>query len=997
MCAYALDKKKQASTPIGASVQGSFVALREVRHDVLCLSVPGSPRKRVYRAVIKIEGINFLLKGEEEQMHLTDFFGHFLAGLAHPIQIMMRVLPLNMAPYLEHLQPEGEPEQGAQSLALRGRSATPSRTNDVWQALAQSQAEFFTQLAARRQLLERHFYLVIPADDEPMTGSGEAADLAQVLGPIFGTARRARAQDLEFASARQQLDLRVGEVLRQMATMGLYSRRLEKKALVKLYYSCLTPQRAVKQPLHDGLIERAERPFEALSGSGRLTSPTLIEVPTAETQPHSRTAKAGKKKARETTETLDFAQLADLLAPASISLQPDCLAIEGEVAKTLVIRGLPRYVGLTWLKPFAELDEPMTVNFFFRPRNSAYMIRHLRRRQLEYNSSTMMASQKGNSVDPDLQIARGDVAELIGRLASGEERMLEFGMHVQLRGKNRRELAAREDRVESVLHNMLLLARPANYEQDRAFRSDMPHARNELGDGLVLPTGALKTFFMFLSNSLFQQNGILEGITPGDEPVVLDWWSPAQRNANRLIVAPSGTGKSFKTKLDLLRQFLLYCRNAQSENAGQQPAFQGIIVDPEREYRRLTRDMLGQWIRLAPGSHDHINPFDLPSAEQQMADADGSRGDVLADKIQQLHALMDILLSDRTALGAGTLSSSEKGLLDRALYATYRSRGITSDVRTHNRPAPLMRDLYKVLESGGCGPDPTGLAQRLQRFVVGSLSGIFDGPTNVALNNAIVCFDTHDLDGDLRAVGIFLITQYVWSISFGSRIPRQLVVDEMMSLYQYAEGARFLETLFARSRKHYLGVTGLTQHVGLLVNSSIPTNCAVQILMAQEPASIPLVAEVFKLSEREIEVLKRCGKGDALLLTNDKRIFVHFEASEVEHRIATTDPREVASWETTAPVQTERAQPRDTQRADDVVGKIVDGLTTGTTPLPFNLLTSPRDEVRSARRTTDELLSPPSALAQLAGLVQLQVYRDDVPSEDALGPRRASGGRDGYQ
>lgn len=979
MRAYASDTKKDGIQK-SASVQATYVALREVRQDVLCLSVAGSPRARAYRAVVKVEGINFLLKGEEEQQHLTDFFGHLLAGLGHDLQIMMRVLPLDMAPYLQRLQPDEE-VSGASSTRL-SRDEASAHGDDVWQELAQSQVQFLEQLAARRQLLERHFYIVIPADTGAKAEAGEASDLAQVFGPLLGT-RRVSSQDMAFDRARQQLELRVGESLRQLANMGLYAWRLEKRELVKFYHSCLMPQHAVKQPLHDALIERAERPFEGAperrgAGHMRTQALNLHAVSEEEERPRRHGSQRDRKRAGEVSEGLDFTQLADLLAPASISLQPDSLSIEGEIAKTLVIRGLPRYVGLNWLKPLAELDEPMTVNFFFRPRNSAFMIRQLRRRQIEYNSSTMVAAHKGNSADPNLQIAQGDVSDLIAKLASGEERMLEFGMHVQIRGKSKRELSTREERVASVLHNMLLLARPANYEQDRAFRSDLPHARNELGDGIALPTGALKTFFMFLSNSLFQQNGILEGITPGDEPVVLDWWNPAQRNANRLIVAPSGTGKSFKTKLDLLRQFLLYCRNNRGETAGQQPAFQGMIIDPEREYRRLTRELSGQWIRLAPGSRDHINPFDLPSAEQQRADAEGSHGDVLADKIHQLHALMDILLSDRTAHGAGTLSSAEKGLLDRALYATYRKLGITSDLRTHNRPAPLMRDLFAVLQSGGCGPDPTGLAQRLQRYVQGSLSGIFSGPTNVALNNAIVCFDTHDLDGELRAVGIFLITQYVWSISFGSRIPRQLVVDEMMSLYQYAEGARFLETLFARSRKHYLGVTGLTQHVGLLINSSIPTNCAVQILMAQEPASIPLVAEVFKLSEREVEVLKRCGKGDALLLTNDKRIFVHFEASEVEHRIATTDPREVASWETEAPQPIQEEE--ESQQVTWETGEQEASEQTIASALPFSLL-SPQHETGGARRTTDELDAPVSALAHLASLVEMQVYRDDAPHE----------------
>jgi hypothetical protein len=898
----AAQQQQQRSSSKAGSVQASFMDLREVKQDVLCLAAPGHPETRTHVAVLKTDGINYFLKSDGEQELIDDLYGHMLTGLSHDLEILIRVLPMNLSADLAFLTPESPPEVQA-GLPLPG--AEEQRSPDVWAELATSQADFLQRLSSRRTLLERHFYLVVPADSAHPSGPGpNRSILSMLVSGATGSAAQRSAQQ-EFERARQQLDLRVSELQRQLANMGVYPERLHNNDLVRLDYSCATTLRSLSQPLHDDLIAAVSHPLGILPPtSQRLTRRSPLsygngmgEVDERELLRGSAARKPGrgKKGPLPDEERIDLSQLADLVAPASIRLEADYLVVEGEYVKTLVVRQLPRYVSLAWLKPLLELDEPMTICIHIRPRNSGAMIRQLRRRQLEYASSAQLAFGQGKLIDPEMQVAHGDVADLIAKLASGEERMLDFALQVQLRGRSKRELKEREERVASVLHNMLLFVRPASYEQDKALRSAMPHARNELGGGMLLPAGAVKHAFVFHSNTLFMERGIIEGITPAGEPVKLDWWAPQQRNANRIVVAPSGAGKSYKTKLDLMRMFLLY---AKGMRRGGPMTFQAIVIDPEREYLPLCEELGGQWIRLAPGSAQHINPLDLPRPQAYSAGGFGEtqHGDRLVDHIQTVQVGMDIALSDRGPHGAGTLGNSQKGLLDQALSLAYREAGITSDPATHSRPAPTLVDVYRQLASGACGPDPTGLTQRLHRYVYGSLRGLFDSQTNIDLNNPVVVFDIHDLDSDeLRAIGFFLISNYVWTASFGSSIPRQLVVDEMLSLYQYPEGARFLETLFARSRKHYLGVTGITQHPGILANSAIPSNCAVKILMAQEAASLGLVADVFHLTPREVQVLKTCGKGDALLLTGEKRIFVHFEASEREHRLATTDPRQLAA------------------------------------------------------------------------------------------------------
>ncbi len=837
-------------------VQATYVAAREVQDDVLCLASARGPHQREYLAILEVSGVNYHLKSEEEQSLITDLFQLFLTGLSHPIQLLVRVLPLNLEPYLEQFH-------------------LPS-TEHALSPLAGAMVQFLRGLASQRTLLERKFYIIVPCS---------LTDSAQSLTAFWLLGQRRKQMYKEFEQARQQLDLRCSEIARQLMGMGLSTRRLDQAALVNLEYSCLRPQHAFDHPLHPQLLAGPGRPVQRV-GPRHLKRRTLHQEPRK-----SDTVIIKKQQSGKGVEAPLFAELADLLAPASVQLQHDCIQIEEEYASTLVVTQLPRFVSAGWLKPLIELDEPMEISFHIQPRHTGTVLRQLRRRQLEITSSFMLAQEKKRLVDPEMQVTQDDIQTLMGHLASGEERLLDWSMSILLHGSTKNALHERFERVRSVLYNLLLETRPALFEQDRGFRSCQPHARNELHSTLLLPSAAVSTAFPFLSTTLFQSNGVLEGITPTGEPVVLDWWASSQRNANRLIVAPSGSGKSFKTKLDLLRTHLMMtCAGSQVNGSPSTTlTHQHIVIDPEREYKRLAEALAGQWVRLAPGSQHHMNPFDLP----KLPAGEMIHGDLLADQVQHLQALLDILLTDRGPTGPGTLTSQEKGLLDRVLYEVYRRVGITADPNTHDRSAPLLRDLYDVLESEVCGPDPSGLRQRLYRFVKGSLAGLFDGPTNVALDNPLVVFDVHDLESELRPLGFFLISNYVWTTSFGSTIPRQLIVDELLSLYQYSEGARFLETVFQRARKHFLGITGITQHPAILSNSTIPSNCATQILLGQEAASLDLMADIFKLSAREIQVLKSCGKGDALLLTNEKRIFVRFEASQVEHALATTDPREL--------------------------------------------------------------------------------------------------------
>ncbi|GHO59208.1 VirB4 family type IV secretion system protein [Ktedonobacter robiniae] len=885
-------------------VQEEIVKARAIAHNVLCLASE-TPGGFDYVTVLQVEGICYDLKGEEEQQLINELYQAFLASLPYDIQILWRVLPLDIQQY------------GAQFTLKESIVSHPGAPEPVidadelqepWEPVAADHATLLSHLGAQRTLLERSLYLLLRVEGTPRSQES-------VLQRWTQTSRSKRISQAEaFEQARMELNVRVREVSRLLSNMGLTVKQVEgMRALTRFYSSCLLLTRHQQAPLPDEVIESLGRPLDVTGWLARQKRSTtaaayFFEQNPAEAQNtlllSQAPGPAPRRKGRHSTQEprivgRDFTQLADLVSPAGISIERDCVRIEEEYARVVVVHHLPRRVHAGWLKPLADLDEPMEISFHIHPYQSAQMITQFRRRQMEFESS-MLASRKGNTPDPHTQVAAADVASLITKLASGEERMLDVSMHILLRGTSRRELNERTRRLLSILQNMLLVARPALFEQEQAFCSCLPHVRNHLKSaGMLLNSRSASAMFPFLSNALYHSSGILEGVTPARDLVTFDAWSRDVPNANRIVLGPPGWGKSHAVKNGVLRLALKYAvaqkkaRREREETPGTN--FQAIIVDPEGEYGYLSRLFGGSVIRLAPGSAQHLNPFDLPTS-QNSEHQQVEHGDRLADHVQKLHSLLDIMLADRTPDGAGRLSAEEKGLLDRALFETYRRVGITSDVRTHDRQVPLMRDLYQVLESGICGPDTSGLLQRLHRFVFGSLSGLFANQTNVNLDGRVLVFDIHDLETELRPVGLFLVSNFIWTQSFHSTIPRQVIIDEAATLMQYESGALFLEDFVRRARKHYIGVTVISQHPRIFEHSSIIANCAVHVLMRQDASTLDLMREMFKLSTHEVQILRRLGVGEALFLTNEKRLQLAFEASSLEHILASTNPRELAQW-----------------------------------------------------------------------------------------------------
>ena len=306
-----------------------------------------------------------------------------------------------------------------------------------------------------------------------------------------------------------------------------------------------------------------------------------------------------------------------------------------------------------------------------------------------------------------------------------------------------------------------------------------------------------------------------------------------------------------------------------------------IIIDPENEYQKLCEAVGGQYIKFSFNSPSKVNPFDLSQVYEEGQNE-------LSQKVLSLHSLFKVIM--------GELSPQEEALLDRAIILTYKQKGITPDPASQKREPPLLEDLYKVL----IGMEETtaqNLAARIEKFVKGSFRGIFDQHTNIDIQNNFTVFSIQELEDALRPIAMFMILDFIWTRVKKDLKKRLLIVDEAWYMMKYPDSASFLYSMAKRARKYYLGLTTITQDVEDFLTSdygkAIVTNSSIQILMKQSTAAIDKLTQTFYLSEGEKQLLLGAGVGHGIIFAGQNHVAIKVVASPDEHKLITSDPKEV--------------------------------------------------------------------------------------------------------
>jgi conjugal transfer ATP-binding protein TraC len=559
-------------------------------------------------------------------------------------------------------------------------------------------------------------------------------------------------------------------------------------------------------------------------------------------------------------------ELRDIIAPSALKVSPRDINLGDKIVRTLFVISYPRYLSDNWFSPIINLDTIFDVSIYIHPIDTAKILKQFQKKVAEVQSQIQIREDKGLVRDPMLDTAYQDLETLRDELQQAQERLFEVGLYISIYADNIADLDKIESEIRSILEAKLIYIKPALFQQEQGFRSTLPLANDELAVHSKLNSSPLSSMFPFISFDLTSDKGILYGINRHNSGLVLfDRFS--LENYNSITFAKSGSGKSFATKLEILRT-LMFDVNV-------------IVIDPEREYEYLAEAVGGRYFNISLSSNNHINPFDLPIARE-----DESPADVLRSQIINLVGLFRIML--------GGLTPEEDAIIDRAITETYAMKDITPDSDFSTIEPPLLSDFELVL-AGMEGGD--SLVQKLTKYTKGTWSGFLNQPSNVDINKNLVVFSIRDMEDELKPVAMYIVTHYIWTAIRRELRKRLLVIDEAWWMMKSEDTASFLFSMAKRGRKYYLGLATITQDVDDFIKSPygmpIITNSSIQILLKQSPTSMNNLQKIFNLTDEEKFLLLESDVGEGIFFAGLKHVAIKIIASYTEHQILTSDPSEV--------------------------------------------------------------------------------------------------------
>jgi type IV secretory pathway VirB4 component len=559
-------------------------------------------------------------------------------------------------------------------------------------------------------------------------------------------------------------------------------------------------------------------------------------------------------------------ELQDVIAPSALKITPREINLGDKIARTFFVMSYPRTLTDSWFAPVINLDRVLDVSIFIHPIDSAGILKKFQKKVAEVQSQIMSREQKGMVRDPMLDTAYRDLEDLRDQLQQAQERIFDVGVYITIYGATVEELDKTESEIKSMLESRLVYVKPALFQQEQGFKSVLPLGHDVLGVNSKLNSSPLSSIFPFVSFDLTSDRGILYGVNRHNASLVLfDRFS--LENYNSVIFAKSGSGKSYATKLEILRTLMFDT--------------EVIVIDPEREYEFLIQAVGGRYFYISLNSEHHINPFDLAPPRE-----DESPADILRSNIVALVGMFRIML--------GGLSAEEDAIMDKAITETYALKDITVDSDFSQIEPPLLSDFELVL-AGMEGSE--SLVQRLSKYTKGTWAGFINQATNVDINKKFVVFSVRDMEDDLKPVAMYLITHYIWNAVRKNLKKRLLVIDEAWWMMKSDDTASFLYSMAKRGRKYYLGLATITQDVDDFLKSpyGLPmiTNSSLQLLLKQSPTTIDNLQKTFNLSDEEKFLLLESDVGEGIFFAGMKHVAIKVIASYTEDQIITSDPSQV--------------------------------------------------------------------------------------------------------
>jgi hypothetical protein len=566
----------------------------------------------------------------------------------------------------------------------------------------------------------------------------------------------------------------------------------------------------------------------------------------------------------------DFSGLSlqDIVAPIDLEVDFNHLQMGDYYFKTFFVSGYPRFVGPNWLSPIINFENSLRISTFYYPVDSKVILEKLKKKIGEMEATLYSQMEDRKVIDASLKVKLADAQQLQDSIAEGSEKFFHYAMYITIFAPNKELLEKYSKNVVSTLAAMNVTAKQATLLQEQGFISTQPLGLDKMYITRNMDTTSLATTFPFVSSELTMDHGIMYGINlHNNSLVIFDRFE--LENANSVVFATSGAGKSYFVKLEAIRSLMM--------------GTDIIIIDPEREYQDLTKTVDGLYISFSQDKGHKMNPFELSGVANENDDEDELRMKMLS------------LLGFFKVMFDG-LTNIESSILDRALILTYREKGITFDPRTQSKEPPMLEDLYKVLK-GMAEEEAHNLARRMEKYIIGSAAGIFNEASNFEIDNPFTVFSIRDLQDELKPLAMYQMLDFIWTKIRKDQKRRLLIVDEAWYMMQREDSAKFMYSIAKRARKYYLGLTTITQDVADFMNNdmgkAIISNSSIQMLMKQSPSALDQLQKVFNLSDGERNFLLSCDLGQGLFFAGPNHVGIQVVSSQAEHEIVTSNPQEL--------------------------------------------------------------------------------------------------------
>ena len=577
----------------------------------------------------------------------------------------------------------------------------------------------------------------------------------------------------------------------------------------------------------------------------------------------------------------------DRIAPAYINMQnPKFLEIDNLYYGGLLVIDYYREQTDIILKSLIETNINMNISIFYEKQDPFKTIK-----DLTYHIGNVGVELKeSNKNREDIDIAAftyNDAKYIRKQIQVNNEDIYFLYIYISMYAENIKELEYYLNKIEGIAQSKGIQTRRANFRQEETFLSCLPLMENnssikETSKRNVLTSGLLATY-PFISSTIFDQDGIFIGTNIYNNSLVfIDRYNSIKyKNANICIFGTSGAGKSFYTKLLILRYKLLGIKQ--------------YIIDPEREYNNLCDNLKGTQIKIGPNSNTYINILEIRKESLE----EGESG-YLATKIGKLIGFFNLIF--------GELNEEEKALLEEKLIETYKNKSINFDdkslykeikkgkslKRKFKKPSdmPILEDLYNIL---GKDERTKKFQIKLIPFVKGSMK-FFNNISNIKLDNELIVADIYDLGEENLKYGMFLFAEIFWDkIKENRNEKKSIYLDEIWRLIGVTsnkEVASFIYKIFKTIRKYGGSGVAITQDISDIFSldngtygKSILNNSSIKTFFALEEENIKILSEFTNLSEKEKVEIKSLKRGECLMFVGEDHILTKVECSELEQEI----------------------------------------------------------------------------------------------------------------